>query len=227
MERDAYQAVSPAINLTATNSVTYWMTHPRLAWNFITMAQPDFWQPHFSSINIQRSPEADFEIDGRRYGIFSHDWRVEPASAWQMKRQLSTQLSPPEPGKPAPALLVLSQPEFAEAVRQSLRDYTRPDLLAANPLMRSRLVVTAAEPPASPATLQALLRQATLTLTGNSKDEKLYRAIYHTYLEPAPSQERAAELLDLPFSTYRYHLANGLKRIVEWLWQRELHDSES
>jgi len=70
--------------------------------------------------------------------------------------------------------------------------------------------------------LQTLLRQATETLTGNSKDQKLYRAIYHTYLEPAATQEQAAERLDLPFNTYRYHLANGLKRITNWLWQREL-----
>jgi hypothetical protein len=26
--------------------------------------------------------DADFEIDGRRYGVFAHDWRVEPAHEW-------------------------------------------------------------------------------------------------------------------------------------------------
>jgi len=95
-------------------------------------------------------------------------------------------------------------------------------LLAANPLIRSRVVVDAAETEASPATLQVLLQNAADTLTANPKDEKLYRAIWRTYLEPAPTQERAAELLDLPFSTYRYHLTNGIKRIAKWLWQREL-----
>ncbi|MFN8453192.1 MAG: hypothetical protein U0401_00725 [Anaerolineae bacterium] len=84
-------------------------------------------------------------------------------------------------------LLVLSQPEFEEAVRQALRHYTRPDLLATNPLMRSRLVVKAAEAATSPATLQSLLAEAAANLTGTPKDEKLYRAIKHTYLEPAPS----------------------------------------
>lgn len=225
MGRDTYQAIAPAVNLAASNSVTYWVTHPRLAWNFIAIADPDFFQPHFASIHMQRSPEADFEVDGRRYGLFTHDWRVEPASAWQGRRFLPP-ASAPEPEKPALPLLVLSQPEFEEAVRQAFRDYTRPDLLAASPLMRSRLVIEAAEAPATPATLQALLREAAATLTGNPRDEKLYRALYHTYLEPAPSQERAAELLDLPFSTYRYHLANGLKRLTDRLWQRELHDLE-
>lgn len=230
MSHDTHQAPSSALNLTAINSTIYWTTHPRLAWNFIATANPDFLQPHFAGINMRRSPEADFEVGGRRYGIFSHDWRVEPASAWLAMKaeryprtdltleQLEATLPPP--------LLVLSQPEFEEAVRQALRDYTRPDLLAANPLMRSRLVIEAAEPPPGPAALQALLQQAATTLTGNPKDEKLYRAIYHTYLDPAPTQEQAAERLDLPFNTYRYHLTNGLKRIVEWLWQRELQGSE-
>ena len=40
-----------------------------------------------------------------------------------------------------------------------------------------------------------------------------------TYLQPAPSQEAAAEALGLPFSTYRYHLAGGLARVAEALWQ--------
>lgn len=216
MAPETYQAVSPALNLTAINSVIYWLTHPALAWNFIAFADPDFIQPHFASLNIQRSPEADFEVDGRRYGVFSHDWRVEPASIWQMRRQPA-----PLPA-PAPApVLVLSQPEFEEAVRQALRDYSRPDQLAVNPLMRSRLVVEATEPPASVAALQTILREAVQALTGNPRDEKLHRALYHTYLVPAPTQEQAAERLGLPFNTYRYHLTNGLRRITAWLWQRE------
>jgi hypothetical protein len=228
MGRDAYQAPSPALNLTAINSTIHWTTLPKLAWNFITTADPTFLQPHFAAINMRRSPEADFEVGGRRYGVFSHDWRIEPVSAWlQMKadRYPRTDLSLEalEASLPPP-LLVLSRPEFEEAVRQALRDYTRPDLLAASPLLRSRLVVEAAEAPASPAALQSFLREAVASLSGNPKDEKLYRAIYHTYLEPAPSQERAAELLDLPFSTYRYHLSKGVERVIGWLWQRELHD---
>ena len=44
-----------------------------------------------------------------------------------------------------------------------------------------------------------------------------------TYLRPAPTQEAAAELLGLPFSTYRRHLSQGVGRIVAWLWDRELY----
>ena len=71
--------------------------------------------------------------------------------------------------------------------------------------------------------LQALIRDAADSLRSNPRDEKLYRALLETYLKPAPSQERAAERLRLPFSTYRYHLGKGLARVTEWLWAKELH----
>ena len=92
--------------------------------------------------------------------------------------------------------------------------------------MRSRLVADVAEAAAAtPATLQALLREAVASLSANPKDLKLHRALWHTYIEPAPTQERAAELLGLPFNTYRYHLTSGLNRVTDWLWQREINSS--
>ena len=41
--------------------------------------------------------------------------------------------------------------------------------------------------------------------------------------KPAPTQEAAAELLGLPFSTYRGHLTRGLERVTDLLWERELY----
>jgi long-chain acyl-CoA synthetase len=41
-------------------------------------------------------------------------------------------------------------------------------------------------------------------------------------LQPAPTQEVAAELLDLPFSTYRRHLKSAIERLTEVLWNQEL-----
>jgi hypothetical protein len=120
--------------------------------------------------------------------------------------------------------LVPTEREFGESVRQALRDYTRPDRLATNPLVRTR-VIAAAEPDAPPEALRALLRAAIATLTANPKDAKLHRALWHTYLEPAPTQEQAAELLGLPFNTYRYHLAKGLERVTDWLWRRAVDRS--
>jgi hypothetical protein len=51
-------------------------------------------------------------------------------------------------------------------------------------------------------------------------------AVERTYVKPAASQEVAADLLGLPFSTYRRHLTQGVERIVAWLWEREIHGPE-
>jgi DNA-directed RNA polymerase specialized sigma24 family protein len=51
---------------------------------------------------------------------------------------------------------------------------------------------------------------------------KQYRALAHTYVHPAPTQEQAAEILDMPFSTYRRHLKEGIDHITEILWQEEI-----
>jgi hypothetical protein len=221
MHREAYQTVTAAINLAAMNTLEAVTRQSALAWNFTTMADPDFWQPHFSGLNWMRAPDADFEVGGRRYGVFAHDWRVGPLSDWLMGIYQPMPFAGAEQRKlpPGPAP-VLSQTEFAEAARQALRDYTRPDLLATNPLLRSRLI--AGDP--SPAKLQAVLREAAAALTGNPKDRKLHRALWHTFFEPAPTQEQAAELINVPFSTYRYHLTQGLARLTAWLWRREFNE---
>lgn len=44
-----------------------------------------------------------------------------------------------------------------------------------------------------------------------------------TYRRGAPTQEAAAERLDLPFTTYRRHLLAGIERVAEDLWHRELY----
>jgi hypothetical protein len=46
--------------------------------------------------------------------------------------------------------------------------------------------------------------------------------LHRTYFHPAPSQEKAAELLDLPFSTYRRYRDRGIGAITEWLWDRDI-----
>lgn len=223
MSRDAGQSASPALNLTAINASIYWTTHPKLAWNFIAINDPDFLEPHFTSIHIWRSPEADFEADGRRYGVFAHDWHEEPAAQWlRIKTSLASDAEPDARPRPATTELdTLSEEQFVEAVRQALRDFGRLDALAQNPLAGTRLVADASRRGTAGKALQDLLREAVESLASSPRDLKFHRAIWHTYIEPAPTQERVAELLDLPFNTYRYHLARGIERVSAWLRQHE------
>jgi len=219
MHADAYQAVTAAINLTAMHVVSHCLTRPDIAWNFVTMAEPAFWSAHFAGVNFPRVPEADFEVGGRHYGVFAHDWRIEPPADWMMGARTPMPFAPGAAG--GNATPPLGEADFREAVREALRDFTRPDALAGGRLRSSRLVQGARDGEARAATLQGLLREAVESLLSNPRDRKLHRAVWHTYFEPLATQEQVAERLDLPFSTYRHHLARGIDRIAEWLWRRE------
>jgi len=122
--------------------------------------------------------------------------------------------------------MMLSEPDFAAAVQKSLRDIARPGALRENPLLRSRLIADATD--AAPGdvervtALQNVLKEACETFQASPRQAKLYRALYHTYLHPAPTQEQAANLMDVPFSTYRRHLKAGITQVVENLWHREI-----
>jgi hypothetical protein len=129
-------------------------------------------------------------------------------------------------------LIFLSREDFSDAVKQALQDFARPGGLTGNPLLRSRLVSTGSTQRVSEAAgkgsrersevLKSKIKEAAETLRAHPRDEKLFRALDQTYLHPAPTQEAAAELLDLPFSTYRRHLTGGIERLTEILWQQEV-----
>ena len=113
----------------------------------------------------------------------------------------------------------LAQPDFMTALRGALRDFSRPDLLARNPLLRSRLLANRVN--AGPADLQAMLSKTVDALFASPRDEKLRRVIELTYFRPVPKQEAAADQLGLAFGTYRRHLTTALRRLAAWLWERE------
>lgn len=219
MDRDAYQAPSRSFNVVTMRSTQEWMGRPRLAWYYIVFADPDSVAPLMAHIGFQRAPGADFEVGGQRYGVYARDWRREPAIEW-LEAMAERELGARAPAAPAPASepLALSQPEFAAAVRRALRSLHKPGELAANPLLRARLLRDS-----GPDALRQLVEEAVDGLRSDPRDAKLLRALDRTYLRPAPTQEAAAELLGLPFSTYRGHLTRAVERVVDALWQRELY----
>jgi len=231
MDRAGHQSTGPAFSLVSASCATEWLGNPRLGWNFIVAAQPDTKAPLMAHLEQHPVPEGDFEVGHRRFSMFAHDWRAMPASAFSAimtDRELATTTSSNAPAPPSPAttlapVVVLSRPEFDQAVRALLRSYHRPDLLRANPLMRSRVAVTRAQGGAvCAATLQSLATEAIERLRASPHDERLYMALAATYVRPAATQELAAERLGLPFGTYRHHLAQGTARAADWLWDREL-----
>jgi hypothetical protein len=226
VDREAYQGPSATLNATPILTMQRYLGTPNLAWDFLTLAEPERWDAYFAAADLPRAAGADFWVGGRRYGLFAHDFRQIPVDALLELVTERALAHDPTPSSPTvqPLLLVLSQPEFDDAVRQALRDLRRPDLLSRNPLLRTRLVRDRAgdEKPVA-ATLEALVGAAVETLREHPRDDKLWRAVERTYVRPAATQERAAAALGLPFSTYRRHLTLGVDRVVAWLWDQEVY----
>ena len=229
IDRQVYQGPSATLNATPILTMQRYLQTTRLAWDFLTLAEPERWDNYFAAADLPRAVGADFWVGGRRYGLFAHDFRQVPVDALLTRvteRALAQDNTTQPPAAAPSAMLVLSQPEFNAAVRQALRDLHRPDLLARNALLRTRLVRDRAgsrEPNA--AVLEALMRTALDTLCEHPRDDKLLRTVDRTYFHPAATQERAAEALGLPFSTYRRHLTRGVDRLVDWLWDQEVYAS--
>jgi len=116
---------------------------------------------------------------------------------------------------------VLTHADFATAVKDALRQYTRADLLAENRLLQARLLARRTPGPVKLQHLRQILTEAAEALSVNARDQKLFRALDLTYFNPAPKQEAAANRLGVPFGSYRRHLAAGVERITDWLWQQE------
>lgn len=204
------------------------------AWDFIaTYTDVEHWTPFLNHLEFRRAPEADFRVDGTTYAVFAHDWRRMGVDDWldtTARRELSDDpLEPREAAADDPSL-VLSQDEFADAVRDALRHLHDPSALRNNPLLASALVRdTGREAAARPgrtspeSVLRDLVVAAAEALRARPRGEHLYRVLYRTFLHPAPSQEKAAEILDLPFSTYRRHRDRALAEVVGALWEREVY----
>lgn len=227
VDRDAYQRPSATLNATPIVTFQRYLSTPALSWDFLALHEPGQWDDYFAVADLPRAEGADFTVGGRRYGLFAHDFRQVPVDALlELVTDRALAQDPALPRPAAPEVSVLSHEEFADAAKQALGDLQRADLLVRNPLLRTALLRARAggdEPTADD--LAALLREAVDSLRDHPRDDKLWRAVERTYVDPAATQERAAAALGVPFSTFRRHLTEGVSRVVAWLWDRELYGS--
>jgi hypothetical protein len=217
---------TPEFDHLQMRSVIRWVTDPTLGWSVVVVSEPRLamFAPLFEYIDHPRADGAEVTLDGRVRAAFAHDWRVRPVDAWldlMGEREVALDLDLTAPPRQE-TLTVLSEPEFAAAVKTALRAVQRPGVLATNPLVRSRVVADrgGADPGGA---LADLLVEAVDALRDGGTGDKHHRAVATTYFKGAPTQEAAAERLGLPFSTYRRHLTTGVDRVVRWLWDREVH----
>jgi len=229
MDNQSYQGVSPTQSRIFIHIVQQCLITQGIAYTLFPCADPDFWQPVFDYVDLQRIPDLDFQLGDRSFGVFGHDWRAMPTKAWLAllaEREISNTSESIHAPEIEP-LIVLSEAEFAAAIHDALRNLANSKNLLCNPLLRSRLIMSRADKNSDPlegiCTLQELLRGTIESLQSTPRDAKLHRVLYRTYINPAQSQEMASEILDLPFSTYRRHLKAGINRVIEALWQQEVN----
>ncbi|MGE3289121.1 MAG: hypothetical protein AB7J32_23895, partial [Pseudonocardia sp.] len=155
--------------------------------------------------------------------VWARDFARSPFADWlagMAVHELDEHGSAPAP---VASPVALSRADFADAVRRLLKDLHDPARIRANPLIGSRLAHSGDDPAAA---LAARVRDAVDLLRSRAPAPRMERAagaLDRTFVRPAGSQEKAAEVLGLPFSTYRRHLATGIERLEALLWEWELH----
>lgn len=195
-----------------------WAVEPA-AWTFIASLEAELYGPYFEALGM--SPMFELDYYGRPLVGFGWDRRRFPATGLfelMARRELSGESGPPPASmmRPAP----MSADAFADAVHEALRQLGRPDRLAGSALLGTALVDLAAPQPVE--ALRLALTESIAELANEPKGPDQRRVLERTYLKGAPSQEAAAELLGLPFSTYRRHLARAEARLVDRLWAVEI-----
>lgn len=234
MAKNTYHAVSPVQSLIIVHIVRHYLTTRNLAYSFFPVVSPERWAPMFDYAEIARVPQAEFVVGGRPYGIYGNDWRRMPPTVWLARladKETAISATNATPSvRPEPTegqLVVLSEEDFATAARSALRHMNEPDALRSNPLLRSRLVSAQGSSENGAATLRKVVLEAVQQLQNIPRISRCYKPLYHTYIQPAPSQERAAEILDLPFSTYRRHLTEGITEVTRILWLKEIGEPDA
>ena len=206
-QRDPY-----AVLVGPVSSLVEWVTRP-LAWSFVIVVDSAYWGPVFDYLGFGRL--VDVDVGGLPHVAYGVDWRRFPVQTWlelMNEREHSGGTGPPPADllRPPP----LDRGRFGTAVRAALADLHRPDRLATNPLVASSL--------GDGGSLRATIEAAIGALAGEPKGGPLSAVLARTYVRAAPTQEAAAEVLGLPFSTYRRHLAKAIDQVTDLLWAVEI-----
>lgn len=216
-----YHRPSPLMDLMRLRITAEMIGNDRLGWAYVVAADMHFWRPLVDHY-LLRPVDPQTWVGTRSYTLLAHDARVlPPAMFWERLDRRSSLWPVPPPRSADHGLLVLSREQFDDALRDLFRYWRRPDRLARNLLTRTRLV--AGQDEGEPVVrLRHLVTQTLDALADDPRTAKLARAVVTTYVRGAPTQLAAAEQLGLPFSTYRRHLATGINRVRDQLWEREL-----
>lgn len=218
---DSYQLDRVAAVCGSVSSLMTWQAGS-LAWSWIVTVSPAAWEPVFDYLGFGHRVELPGDPDRVAFGF---DWRRLGHEAWMdvmHQRELTGQSGPIPRSLLCPP--PLDRANFDEAVRVALRALGRPAELAGNPLLGSG--VLPGPGPGTPEALDAALRRAVELVGSEQGGDELRRVLDRTFVRAAPSQEAAAAVLDLAFSTYRRRLARALDAVTDVLWAVEIGERD-
>lgn len=233
--RDGYHQPT-ATNQAFTAAVTRQILgEPGLAATVAYAVGVELWTPLYAYADYARAEAGDAVVAGTLHAAFLHDWRITAPADWLELVDTRVNAGGGEAGTVlaqasdlarrnlTAGAAVLSEAEFAAAVREAFRGASDAVALARNPLLGSRVLraASAAEQPGAE-DLRRLLVAEVAALKQHPRRETAARALELTYLATVRTQEAAAARMSLPFSTYRRHLAAGVAEVTAALWGREL-----
>lgn len=248
VDAETHQRPSPRMAALTVELVHDFVTTPRLKFTFNVMANPDEWEAIAHRLNFfNRLDGFRFVVDGLTFGVFMQDWRHESPQQWMARIAPDREWNPvPDEQSAAVAATpeaqllsgLTSKPTTDPAsttwlphVRHALRHLHTPDMLMKNPFIELRSVrnmmsdtthdtpITNVFGPAL--ALQRLVIDTIQTFATQPDRKKMYSALLYTHIKPKGTQERVAEFLDIPFSTYRGHLRSGIATLAAVLWDIE------
>jgi hypothetical protein len=220
---EAAHTFTPTESLLRTRMYLSFM-RPGLVYSIVSGTEASPWGDSFRTHDFATVPEAGFVIDGRSYLPFGHDWRAVPVADWLETTSLLPQTELASVWRNR-SRMVFDEDDFRRSLHDALSDFHTPAALGGNPLLRSRLLLDHVQPDASVEERIEALRQLMLDAIDRVPNSaKVLRAgdlLRWTYIEPQGTQRQVAQLLNLPFSTYRNHLAKAHEILSRQLWAQE------
>ena len=216
----------------AIQTQLFWNMVARMAWapgattGTSVHRNPDHWLGRDRNFLVEY---ARWTSDGHTYGALGRDWRRYDPTEF-----LGNHLRVLRTGRPLQwcalaerDVVLLERGDFAEAVKEALKNFDRGDRLAACPLARSCMALVdgavCEDPGQRAARLRQLLTEACESVAHDTEGSRYVELLRRTFLESDATQREVAEQMELSYSHFRRKLGEAIERVVEWLWRRETH----
>jgi len=212
--------MTPLLSTLHATRIAVCMAEPRVALTVLITSNPEIWAVHRRAGLFDGWRGGPVSLNDTEYRVYVRDRRRLPDAHW-LERLLD-----PVVNAPLTEPQVLGREAFDHAVHDALKSFESAAELRDSPLLESRLIRERTPTAAGVSTrleeLRHLIRATIDALRASSRTVKFYEALRYTYLDPVETQQVAAEVLDLPFSTYRRHLVRGVQLVADELWRGEL-----